>query len=359
MLLSHTAGFNLHGFKDFPPDAPLPSLIQTLNGTPPAENRPLARIDPAGARVRYSGGGYLVVQAVVEDAMGQPFDAVAQHHLFGPLGMLHSRFVAAPAPGTPDVAHAHDDAGRPTALPRGWESFAELAPSGLWTSAADLARLVEALGASYRGTARGCLPRALAVEMMTPVSPGIFGLGVRLAGEGEAEIFHHAGANDSYKAYLEGNLASGDGIVILTNGANGGELGDEIRNAVSDAMRWPGDWSVVSRAAPDPVLIDAYVGAYRRREEQCREIAGMLDASLEWDDLSIARADHGLQLQTQGRTRPLAPLSSSRFAVPDAYVPAGTLQLTFKRDAWGHVDTLIVSSSGGALLFDRSGARRT
>ena len=31
MLLSHTAGFNVHGFKDVQPSEPLPSLLQTLN----------------------------------------------------------------------------------------------------------------------------------------------------------------------------------------------------------------------------------------------------------------------------------------------------------------------------------------
>jgi hypothetical protein len=63
MLLSHTAGFNVHGFKDMEPSAPLPTLLQTLNGTPPALNKPLQRIDRAGSRSRYSGGGYMVAQA--------------------------------------------------------------------------------------------------------------------------------------------------------------------------------------------------------------------------------------------------------------------------------------------------------
>src|SRR5690606_5354161 len=94
MLLSHTAGFNVHGFKDFDPSAPLPSLVQTLTGASPALSKPLARVDHAGTRSRYSGGGYMVVQTVIEDATGQPFDAVAQRHLFEPLGMVRSRFNA-------------------------------------------------------------------------------------------------------------------------------------------------------------------------------------------------------------------------------------------------------------------------
>ncbi|MGH6633640.1 MAG: serine hydrolase domain-containing protein, partial [Sphingopyxis sp.] len=264
MLLSHTAGFNVHGFQDIAPADPMPTLAQTLGGASPAMNKPLARIDAAGTRSRYSGGGYMIVQAVIEDALGAPFGAVASRHLFAPLGMERSRFDAAPAADTPDIAHAHDGDGKAVALPRGWQSFPELAASGLWTSANDLTRLVLALGASYRASG-GYLPQELAVDMMTAVSPGPFGLGPRLAGEGAAHIFHHAGANDSYKAYIEGNLASGDGLVIVTNGANGDVLGDEIRNAVSDALAWPGDWSVRTGPIATNSLTASFVGSYKRR----------------------------------------------------------------------------------------------
>ena len=98
MLLSHTAGFNVHGFKDVEPSAPLPSLLQTLNGTPPALNKPLQRIDRAGSRSRYSGGGYMVVQAVIEDAMGQAFDTLARRYLFVPLGMTVAGSMRPPRP---------------------------------------------------------------------------------------------------------------------------------------------------------------------------------------------------------------------------------------------------------------------
>ena len=263
-------------------------LLQTLNGTPPALNKPLQRIERAGSRSRYSGGGYMVAQAVIEDAMGQTFDALARRYLFAPLGMSRSRFDAAPPATTADIAHAHDGSGKPVALPRGWQSFPELAPSGLWTSAHDLARLVEALCASYRKSG-GFLPQALAIDMMTAVSPGTFGLGPRLAGEGSARIFHHAGANDSYKAYIEGNLDSGDGLVIVTNGTNGDVLGDEIRNAVSDSLQWPGDWSVKISPVTAAGLLDEFVGAYKRRAGQSSELMGILDTTFDIEDLAVLR----------------------------------------------------------------------
>ncbi|KAF1706108.1 serine hydrolase domain-containing protein [Pseudoxanthomonas sacheonensis] len=352
MLLSHTAGFNVHGFKDVEPSEPLPSLVQTLNGVLPALNKPLQRIDRAGSRSRYSGGGYMVAQAVIEDAMGQAFDALARRYLFAPLGMGRSRFDAAPSAATADIAHAHDGSGKPVALPRGWQSFPELAPSGLWTSARDLARLVEALCASYRKSG-GFLPQALAIDMMTAVSPGTFGLGPRLAGEGSARIFHHAGANDSYKAYIEGNLDSGDGLVIVANGVNGDVLGDEIRNAVSDSLEWPGDWSVKISPVAAADLLDEFVGAYKRRADQSPELMGILDTSFDIQDLTVLHTPDGLELQAKGKRRPLKPVSSNRFVAPDSYIPAGTLQIAFNRGAVRGVKSLTIVAGGGVLVFDK------
>jgi len=352
MLLSHTSGFNVHGFADYAPGVSLPTLVQTLNGERPAMNRALARIDPAGTRSRYSGGGYMIAQAVIEDATGESFDAIARRLLFGPLGMRRSQFEAAPDDGTANIAHAHDQHGKRVALPRGWQSFPELAASGLWTTASDLARMIVALGASYHGRG-GFMPQELAVDMMTAVTPGFNGLGPRLAGEGAARIFHHAGANDSYKAYVEGNLASGDGLVVLTNGERGDVLGDEMRNAVSDAYNWPGDWSVNLPAVPIASLFDGYVGTYRRRADQDPLVTGFLDTGFSADTIEVVRANDGLSLRSRGRDRKLVPIDSSDFVMPDGYVPAATLIFRFARGPDKKVAHLRAIAGADVLVFDR------
>lgn len=349
MLLSHTAGFNVHGFKDFDPGAALPTLVQTLTGTSPAVNKPLQRIDSAGTRARYSGGGYMIAQAVIEDAVGKPLNAIATEHLLGPLGMRRSRFDAGLAADTRDVAHAHDDSGAPVALPRGWQSFPELAASGFWTSAKELSRLVIALGSSYRSS-DGFLPQALAIDMMTEVAPGIHGLGPRLAGQGQSRIFHHAGANDSYKAYLEGNLESGDGLIVLTNGENGDLLHNEIRNAVSDAQHWPGDWSVQVSTVDFTALLKDYTGRYVRRPNQEPLLTGVLDMSFLGEEVVISQNSEGLVLEGKSRPRSLKPLNSNRF-VADAAIPAGTLQFQFDRGSDRRVVTLRVMAGDGVMVF--------
>jgi hypothetical protein len=42
---------------------------------------------------------------------------------------------------------------------------------------------------------------------------------------------------------MEGHLVTGDGVVVFTNGARGGDLIPEILRAVADAEGWDEAWS--------------------------------------------------------------------------------------------------------------------
>lgn len=65
-----------------------------------------------------------------------------------------------------------------------------------------------------------------------------YGLGPRINGSSKTLVFHHGGANNSYRALIEGHLDTGDGIVILTNGTNGHFVHQEIRRADREAFNW-------------------------------------------------------------------------------------------------------------------------
>lgn len=236
-ILSHTAGFNVHGFPDYEPGEALPTTIQTLNGSLPAKNDPVELNFAPGSGFAYSGGGVIVSQVLVEDVTGLSYEDAARRYVFGPLGMTRSTF-ANPLPASHgDIARAHDEHGAPAGLPRGWEAMPELAASGLWTSARDLALLVIALNESVRD-AGNFLPQSLARDMMTQVPGSWHGLGPRLNGAGETRVFHHGGANNSYRAWIEGHLATGDGLVVLTNGTDGHWIYSELRNSAEDAFGW-------------------------------------------------------------------------------------------------------------------------
>lgn len=237
-ILSHTAGFSVHGFRDYAPGDELPTIIEMLNGTGPAMNEPVELRFAPGTDFAYSGGGVTVSQALIEDVTGLPYEEAARRQVFDPLGMTRSTF-ANPLPADHgNIAHAHDEHGAPAAAPRGWEAMPELAASGLWTSAHDLARLTIALIGSARGDGT-FLPALLAADMMTRVPGSWHGFGPRLNGNGVTRVFHHGGANDSYRSWMEGHLHSGDGIVILTNGTDGHWIYSELRKSAEDAFEWP------------------------------------------------------------------------------------------------------------------------
>ena len=301
MLMSHTSGLTVWGFEDYQPGEALPTIVQTLNGAKPAKNEPV-RIDfEPGSRMRYSGGGVTVEQLVLQDITGKPLEALARKEVFKPIGMPRSTF-ANPLPATLDnIAKAHDQNGSLTALPRGWEAFPEQAASGLWTSAHDLGAFVGALIGAYKG--RGdFLPQPLAVQMMTEVSPSIHGLGPRLEGDSESRIFHHGGSNDSYRAWIEGYLDSGDGMVILTNGSNGGKLMMEIRNAISDALGH-GINPVVRAVALTPQTMTDFAGTYRMDTSVPNDVAGNLAGYFETETLAVSITD-GAMTVNRARTSP-------------------------------------------------------
>lgn len=238
-LLSHSAGVNVPGFPDFLPGEPVPTLLDTLNGTPPAKTERLTISYVPGTEWRYSGGGIQIEQLVIEDVTGVGFVDAARKHVFEPLGMARSTFENPLPESHGNIALAHDDKGGLAALPRGYETFPELAASGLWSTPKDYAKLVIALLASYRGQTETFLSADLGRQVMNEVGVSAVGLGPFLDGNGMNRRFFHTGANDHYRAWMEGNLAAGNGMIVFTNGSNGSLLYTEIRRAIEAAEDWP------------------------------------------------------------------------------------------------------------------------
>lgn len=340
MLMSHTSGLGIHGFADYQPDEFVPTLLQVLDGSKPAKNEAVRFKHVPGLLVDYSGGAVTVEQMTLEDATGLSLAELAKAQVFTPLGMRRSTFESPLSSSRGNIAKAHDRGGAPTALPRGWESFAEAGASGLWTSANDLGRLAGGLIKSYRGSA-GFLPQPLATAMMTEVSPSVYGLGPRLAGSGKGRYFFHAGANDSYQAFLEGYLETGDGFVILTNGANGYGLVLEIRNALADGIglgAHPELQGVPVRVPPSPDL----AGRYRLDVAAPMTMRKVLADVLEQDvlDVSVSGQDVQVLLFGQDKPTPLTRLGPSEFAEGGGSSP---LIFDFLRDPFGKVKGLTVS----------------
>lgn len=202
-ILSHTAGFTVHGFADYLPDEPIPNTLEILNGVKPAKNKKV-RIDRAvGSNHKYSGGGVTVVQMIIEDMTGLPYHKAAEQILIAPLKLQRTSFEN-PLPVTlSNIAKAHDRDGNPVALPRGYQTMPEVAASGLWISPSDLSKILSAVIKSHESEDFNFIKSFIIEDMITPQRNSRYGLGPRIDYLNEETIVHHGGANDSYKAHFK------------------------------------------------------------------------------------------------------------------------------------------------------------
>jgi len=243
-LLSHSAGLSLHGYPGFEPDQPLPSLEESLSGmTAGAGN---VRVVQEPGSFAYSGGGYTLLQLVVEEVTGEAFAAYMQREVLEPLGMAHSRFGWA-EDFQATAATAYDIRGH--LLPR--YRFTAQAAAGLYTTAPDLARFVAAglPGPQGEPAGRGVLAPETLAEVFSPAveTSGLFrlldaeayGLGysVETLPNG-TRIVSHGGSNRGWRAQFAALPQQGEGIVVLTNSDRGSEV---ITDLLCTWAAWVGE----------------------------------------------------------------------------------------------------------------------
>ena len=236
-LLSHTAGATVEFFPGYARGAALPSTIEVLDGRGPANTEPVT-IDPDARGVhRYSGGGYVIVQALVADATGVPFANAASELVLEPLELSDSTFEQ-PLPEAFQPRVTGD-----------WNVYPEAAVAGLWTTPRDLALFGLALQRAVAGRPSP-VARETAALMLLPhvelppreewevirafgvVPPDHMGLGLFLAVDGVTTRFGHLGSNAGYTAVIDFSASDGSGAVAMTNAHGGWEI---VLRAIAEA----------------------------------------------------------------------------------------------------------------------------
>ncbi|HJQ65979.1 MAG TPA: serine hydrolase domain-containing protein [Gemmatimonadales bacterium] len=329
-LLSHGSGLNVPSFPGYTSDAAIPTVLQVLEGAPPANTPPVrVEIEP-GAEWRYSGGGMTVVQQLLADVSGRPFSEVLRETVLDPAGMTHTVAEQPLAPARAASAATGHSAGAPVA--GRWRVHPELAAAGLWSTAPDLARFGLAMLHAIRGGSGGLLRPETAREMVTR-QIGDWGLGFALGEAGESTTVGHDGSTVGYAARLLVLPATGQGIAVMTNGESEALL-DEIVRAVEREYAWP----VRPRTEKTVAMVDPE--GYAALAGRYRVTVGERNFDFVVDTSGVGAERRLLITGSSGQPGELLPLSALRFFSQET----GN-EFTFEREG-NAVTSMVIDQQG-------------
>ena len=236
-ILSHTSGLSLASLLGYSTTDTLPTLRQVLDGVAPARSQPIRVLDTPGSRQRYSLGGFVVLQQLVEDVTAMPYAEHARARVLSPLGMgrtSHTQPLSAALAA--NAASGYDPANQ--MVPGRWRVYPELAALGMWTTPSDLARLTVALQRSAAGRSDGILSRATAEGMLSTQLENR-GLGFEVGGQEGWRFFRLEGHGNNYLSELFAYASRGMGAVVMTNSSNGEGVKAAVLRAIAVEYGWP------------------------------------------------------------------------------------------------------------------------
>jgi CubicO group peptidase (beta-lactamase class C family) len=233
-LLTHTAGMTVHGFPGYAAGVGFPGLMKVLNGE---GNTPRITVDTIpGSIWRYSGGGYTVMQKVVEDVSGQSLEGYMRDHILQPMGLKESTYQQ--PLGSKYAPYASAAFNAEGEMVEGlWHNYPEQAAAGLWTTPSDLGRYCLQVQEIYAGKENGILKPETVRAMLTR-HIGDWGLGPALQKEGDSLLFGHGGKNKGFSNNMMAFAGRGDAMVVMTNADRGVALMGEIARAISTTYGW-------------------------------------------------------------------------------------------------------------------------
>ena len=223
-LLSHKAGLTDGlGYSGFKPGTRVQSIEQSLTKASDADEGISGAVyvgmEP-GSKFKYSGGGYTLLQLLVEEVSGQSFDSYMKESVFGPLKMIHSTYVW---DSTYLLAEFYNSDGTKSKHYR----YTALAATSLYTSLSDLELFfqIHLEGKSSEPIGRNVLKPETVKMMRKPhgqeMGIDIWGLGTVLYATTEGNDFiigHDGKSTPPINTAIRLTPETGDGIIILETG---------------------------------------------------------------------------------------------------------------------------------------------
>jgi CubicO group peptidase (beta-lactamase class C family) len=348
-LLSHRAGISDVDFPNYEPSQPLPTLVQILNGVPPARNAPFVVDTVPGEKYAYSRASYDIAQQLIVDASGSPFEEFMQANVLQPLGMKHSSFsqpLSLPLLRLSATAHLAGG----VRLPQEFRT-PEVAMAGLWSTPSDLTRYLIGVQRNLVGSSDLPIKTDLTKEMLIP-QKGHHGLGPVITGQGNTARFGHDGFNEGFESSIVGYENLGQGAVVMANSGFSYMLIKEVLDSIAKVYKWPGYAGTNIRppnasmpqqeiTQPDDKRIKASIGQYRLDAEHALEIIEKNQRLfIEWPG--------------DGEAERFATAGGRMFCAPLIFSDFGSPWLTFVRSAKGaKTVTKILAADDGSQAFVR------
>lgn len=249
-LLSHTAGLTDDlGYCGVAPGVPIQTLEASLTKAVDACPLRTGAVEVGGeaGSWRYSGGGFTLLQLLIEEVSGEPFADHMHRNVLSPLGMTRSTFRTGAA-GYSNIAQFYDSDGTPAPH----NHYTAAAAASLYASANDMARFAQAHLVGPRGEVpgRGVISpqsiEALRVAESSLLGTPHWGLGVQLyaASSRGGVIFGHDGGNvPAVNTSVRIEESTGDAIIALSTGG------------ATIASRLGEGWTRQRRAGLTPAMI--------------------------------------------------------------------------------------------------------
>ena len=274
-LLNHSAGTTVHGFLGYSPDLPVPTLIQVLNGTTPANSNAIVVDKTPEESFRYSGGGYNIVQQLMIDVEGKPFPEIMKEQILQPLDMQHSSF-------NQPLGKAQLEFAATGYLPDGSmtkgkrHTYPEMAAAGLWTTSEDLAKFAINIQKTLKGDSSRGLSKDLTTKMLTPFVEDFIGLGIFINKKKDQVYFGHGGWNEGFSSELIAHKEKGYGVVVMIN-SNHPDFISELVRSVALTYEWADYVPRYKKLETDGDLIAEFTGRYMVRGYDFLEVSEVND----------------------------------------------------------------------------------
>ena len=191
-----------------------------------------------GEEFFYSDAGFCVIQQLIEDVVGVPFETAVEQFIFKPLGIKNSVYASMKAEIIhKEYARGHDKYGEMISEESVFYPYP--AAAGMWSTSSDLAMIVKEVMDSLKGYSKmGLSVKGVEDMLSSQGSKDWAGLGVFLERQEEKLELSSLGWGKGFQSMIVAFPYAGSGAVIMTNTDLGvhqmqGFIGELYRNMMS------------------------------------------------------------------------------------------------------------------------------